>query len=156
MPLPWKCPGPCWMGIRGRCSCSWPLESAFQLKLLHDSVKWTLFCPLERVLGVLMESFGWETAGPGYVPGKRCVLEPASPGLCCRWLHPKWCSATDVRQNEQGGGCRDLFFPVATKKQDTMGGKQWTLVDVGEKTAEGWVKAVVKLVLIQPLFHMEH
>lgn len=91
------------------------------------------------------------TAGPGYVPGKG--VSWSLPVLGCAAIQSD-CSATDVRHNEQGGGCRDLFFPVATKKQDTMGGKQWTLVD--EKTAEGWVKAVVKLVLIQPLFLMEH
>lgn len=61
-----------------------------------------------------------------------------------------------MSENEQGGGCRDLFFPVATKKQELMGGEQWDIVDLGEKKAEGWVKAVVKHVLIQPLFHMEH
>lgn len=43
-------------------------------------------------------------------------------------------------ENEQGGGCRDLFFRVATKKQEVMGGKQWDLVDVGKKKAEDWVK----------------
>lgn len=27
-------------------------------------------------------------------------------------------------EQEQGGGCRGLFFPEATKKQEVMGGKQ--------------------------------
>lgn len=43
---------------------------------------------------------------------------------------------------------------MATRKQEEMEEKQWNLVSVGEKKAEGWVKALVNLVLIQPLFYM--
>jgi len=50
-----------------------------------------------------------------------------------------------VTESERGGGCRDLVFPLATNKQEVMGGKQWDLVHVGEKKAEGWVKPLVKL-----------
>lgn len=108
-----------------------------------------------------MESLGWETRlGLDTSQEKGFswslpVLGHVKPGQDCAAIQSD-CSVTDVRENEQGGACRDLFFPVATKKQELMAGKQWNLVDVGEKKAEGWVKAVVKLVLIQPLFHMEH
>lgn len=108
-----------------------------------------------------MESLGWEThLGLDMSQEKGLswslpVLGCVKPGQDCAAIQSD-CSATDVRENEQGRGCRDLFFPVATKKQELMGGKPWDLVEVGKKKAEGWVKAAVNLVLIRPLFHMEH
>lgn len=50
----------------------------------------------------------------------------------------------DVMENGWGGG-EGLFFLVATKKQEVIGGKQWDLVGVGEKKAEDWAKPSVKL-----------
>lgn len=108
-----------------------------------------------------MESLAWKTQlGLDMYQEKGLswslpVLGCVKPGQDCAAIQSD-CSFTDVSENEQGGGCRDLFFPMATKKQEVMGGKQWSLVDEGETKAEGWVKAVVKLVLFQPLFHMEH
>lgn len=47
-------------------------------------------------------------------------------------------------ENGWGGG-EGLFFLVATKKEEVIGGKQWDLVGVGEKKAEDWAKPSVKL-----------
>lgn len=96
---------------------------------------------------LLMERVGWKVQLSVVLYHENVCLEPGVLGLC--WssaalrYHQKRSSAfsDDVMENGWGGG-EDLFFLVASKKQEVIGGKQWGLVGVGEKKAEDWAQPV--------------